>query len=118
MISREEAELIHPGLALLVDLRDADWVFIHRQDDQGVDQIDAFRTWPNNYLDAISVRSATDANGLRTITDEHGIVWSRAGTLDDVVHGLLELPTPGARNAPRLVVARAPRLWTPGGGAA
>lgn len=118
MISRAEAELIHPGLALLVDLRDAEWSFIHRQDDRSVEQIDAFRAWPNNYLDAISVRSATDANGLRTITDEQGIVWQRTGTLDEVVYGLLELPTPGTRNAPHLVIARAPRLWTPNGGAA
>jgi hypothetical protein len=117
MISRAEAELIHPGLALLVDLRDASWSFIHRHTDQGVQQIDAFRAWPNNYLDAISVRSATDANGLRTITDEQGIVWQRTGTLNDVVYGLLELPEPGTRTAPHLVVARAPRLWTPGGAA-
>lgn len=118
MISRADAERVHPGLALLVDLRDAGWSFIHRRSDQGVEQIDAFRAWPTNCLDAISVRSATDANGLRTITDEQGIVWQRTGTLDEVVHGLLELPRPGARNAPHLVVARAPRLWMPNGGAA
>ncbi|WP_156094458.1 hypothetical protein [Lentzea aerocolonigenes] len=55
---------------------------------------------------------------MRTITDETGIVWQRTGTLREVVHGLLELPAPGTRNAPQLLVARAPGLWTPNGGAA
>ena len=118
MTGRDEAARIHPELALLIDLVDASWLFIHRRDDKGVDQIDAFRTWPTGHLDAISVRSPTDANGLRTLTDEQGIVWGRMGTLTEVVHGLLELPAPNDPRAPRLVKGRAPGLWTPGGGAA
>lgn len=116
MIGRHAATRIHPELALLIDLVDASWLFIHRRDDEGVDQIDAFRAWPTGHLDAISVRSPTDANGLRTLTDENGIVWQRMGTLREVVHGLLELPAPGDPNAPYLVKGHAPRLWTPSHG--
>lgn len=112
MISRGDAVRIHPDLGLLIDLVDASWRFIHRQDELGIDQIDAFRPWPSGDVDAIRVRSPTDANGLRTLTDEHGVVWECSGTLPEVVHGLLELPTPSSCLAPRLVKARAPQLWT------
>lgn len=112
MISRDEAVRIHPDLGLLVDLVNASWRFIHRQDESRIDQIDAYRPWPTGDVDAIRVRSPTDANGLRTLTDESGIVWERTGTLQEVVHGLLELPAPSSRLAPRLVKAQAPQLWT------
>lgn len=113
MITRAEAVSLHAALGHLFDLQKAAWSFIHRHDDAGLDQIDAFRTWPSGHLDAISVRSPTDARGLRTITDEHGIVWERAGTVCEVVREIMALPEPGDSRAPRLVLGKAPRLWTP-----
>ena len=41
------------------------------------------------------------------------IVWELAGSLSDVVAGLLALPAPDQPTAPRLVRGAAPRLWTP-----
>ncbi|MFD1149837.1 hypothetical protein [Saccharothrix hoggarensis] len=53
------------------------------------------------------MRSSTDAMALRADGDEPpGIVWERAGSLSDVVEGLLSLPVPTQRFAPRLIVVR------------
>ena len=60
-----------------------------------------------------AARDAADANGLRTLSDEHGIVWERTGTLVDVVDGLFMLPAPDMPGAPRRVKGSSSGLWTP-----
>jgi hypothetical protein len=74
--------------------------------------------WPAGWRDCIRVRDETDALGLRIRlpADQHNapeIMWEHAGTLAEVVHELLALPTPGGRLAPTLVIGSAPKLWTP-----
>ena len=102
-----------PELRRLVDLRRADWRFTPGTDAEGqLRQINAVRTWPGGYADALLVRYTTDAAGIRC---DHagGVLWQRDGTLAEVVDGLLALPAPGAPGAQRLVKATVPRLWTP-----
>jgi hypothetical protein len=102
-----------PELQRLIDLRGADWAFMPGKDGEGeLRQINAVRPWPGGYADALRVRYTTDAAGIRC---DHtgGVLWQRDGTLAEVVDGLLALPTPGSRLAPRLVVGRAPSPWTP-----
>lgn len=72
-------------------------------------QVNGLREWPGGWVDALRVRYVTDAAGLRS---DHagGVTWQREGTLVEVVDGLISLPMPGERTAPRLVIAHAPVL--------
>ncbi len=104
-----------PALQRLIDLRDGGgWLWLPTVVDGRMVEIHGVRTWPQGWADALRVRSATDAAALR---NDHtgGIVWQRDGGLMDVVDALVALPAPGDRLAPRLVIGRAPTLWTPGG---
>ncbi|PWW50279.1 hypothetical protein [Actinokineospora spheciospongiae] len=92
------------------------WTWVPRVDDHGVDQLDGVRIWSDYVADAVRIRSETDCFGTRTDPDG-GVLWHRAGTLAELVDGLLELPAPGTHGAPALVIGRAPTLWTPGQGA-
>ncbi|ONI81857.1 hypothetical protein ALI22I_37290 [Saccharothrix sp. ALI-22-I] len=114
-MSDEAAVRAFPALAGLVAIRDAGWQFVHRDVADGVPtQVDGYRLWSDGWHDAIRVRNSTDAMALRADGNEPpGIVWERAGSLSDVVEGLLSLPAPTQRFAPCLVVASAPALWTP-----
>ncbi|MBB5808210.1 hypothetical protein F4560_007978 [Saccharothrix ecbatanensis] len=106
----------YPELGRLVDLEAAGWSFIHRFDAEGVDRVDAFREWPDGWLDCLRVRSATDAMALRSAGgDPPAMTWEKTGGLVEVVGELLTLPAPDERTAPRLVLGAALRLWTPGG---
>lgn len=109
-----DALAAYPELRSLADLLDAGWSFMPIQDTDGeLVEIRGVRTWPDSgSADAVMVRYVTDAAALRT---DHagGVVWQREGTLAEVVDGLLALPTPGSRLAPRLVTGRARTLWTP-----
>lgn len=96
-----------PELQRLLDLRDAGWQFQHAEH-----EIRGFRTWPDGWADAVAVRYSTDAFGVRVDLDG-GIVWRREGGLTEVVDGLLGLPAPGEKFAPRLVLGGLPVLWTP-----
>jgi hypothetical protein len=105
-----------PELAWLIALRNAGWRFLSpRLDDEGRPyQVDGLFPWPEGWVDAVRVRSPTDTLGLRLAPgDPPGITWERAGSLADVAEGLLSLPEPTHRTAPRLVRATGPRLWTP-----
>ncbi|MFE0020702.1 hypothetical protein [Amycolatopsis sp. NPDC059021] len=86
----------------LIDLRDAGWAFFPTLVDGQVVQVRGVRPWPQGWADAIAVRYTTDAYALRC-DSVGGVVWRREGTLRDVVDGLLELPSPLERGAPRLV---------------
>ncbi|MEO6089152.1 MAG: hypothetical protein ABIQ18_39170 [Umezawaea sp.] len=106
---------VYPVLQRLVDLEAAGWTFVHRSDALGVSRVDAFRAWPGGWLDCLRVLSATDSMGIRTNGGEPpGLLWERVGELGDVVDGLITLPAPVERLAPRLVRGAAPQLWTPG----
>jgi hypothetical protein len=100
-----------PELQRLIDLRDAGWLFLPTIADGEVIQVHGVRTWPEGWADAVRVRYTTDAAGLR---NDHtgGVTWQREGTLTEVVDGLIALPAPSGRLAPRLVIARGPMLWT------
>jgi hypothetical protein len=101
-------------LRRLADLRDAGWTFTPRLDDDGqLDWLTGLRTWPEGQADALRIKSPTDAAGIRC---DHagGVLWELEGTLAEVVDGLLALPVPGDRLAPRLVRGRPQGgLWLP-----
>jgi hypothetical protein len=114
-MSDEAAIRAFPALGGLVALRESGWSFLHLNviDDVPA-QVDGYRAWQGGWIDAIRVRSDTDAMALRTDGNESpGIVWERSGTLAEVIEELLTLPAPDARLAPRLVRATGPILWTP-----
>lgn len=111
----EEAVRRYPKLAGLQALVDRQWRFVSHEKDGRPVHLDGFLCWPHEITDAISIHSETNAYGVRTTGDERDIVWTRTGSLDQVVDGLLELPAPGEPNAPRLVIGRSQPLWTPRG---
>jgi hypothetical protein len=70
-------------------------------------------TWAEDgYVDALRVKSETDAAALR-MDRAGGKFWERGGDALDILHQLVELPAPSSPRAPRLVIGSAPRLWTP-----
>lgn len=104
-----------PALAGLIAIRESGWTFLFPQMHHGVPvRVDGYRSWPGGWTDAIRVHSDTEAMGLRSDGCEPpGIVFERTGSLMHVVEGLLSLPAPSDRLAPRLVLGAAPKLWTP-----
>jgi hypothetical protein len=103
MSTVEDAALrAFPEIQCLIDLRDSGWAFLATELDGEVIEVHGVRTWPGGWADAIRVRYTTEAKGLRTDC-AGGIVWGREGTLDDVLDGLIALPAPDERGAPRLV---------------
>jgi hypothetical protein len=101
-----------PELRRLVDLLRVGWQFLPVSAGGELVELRGVRVWPDEWMDAITVRFTTDAAGLRR-DRSGGIVWERAGDLADVVDGLLALPTPSHPDAPRLVLRTSTRLWTP-----
>ncbi|MEO6090760.1 MAG: hypothetical protein ABIQ18_47425 [Umezawaea sp.] len=100
--AEKQAVAAFPELCRLIDLRDEGWAFLATERDGKVVEVHGVRTWPGGWADAIRVRYTTDAKGLRT-DYAGGIVRGREGTLDDVLDGLIALPAPDERGAPRLV---------------
>ncbi|KJK44801.1 hypothetical protein UK23_28250 [Lentzea aerocolonigenes] len=96
-----------PDVAPLIWLRKAGWRFPPLSQDGGVF---GYRLWPEEWADSIRVRSATDCLAIR-INPVGAVVWERAGSLADVVEGLLGLPSPDAPGAPCLVRGSAPDRW-------
>ncbi|HEX7659718.1 MAG TPA: hypothetical protein VF444_09570 [Pseudonocardiaceae bacterium] len=75
-------------------------------------EVHGVRPWPQGWADALRVRYTTDAAAVRC--DHTGaITWRAEGTLTDVIAGLISLPAPGDRLAPRLAIASSPRPWRP-----
>lgn len=108
-----EALAAHPELASLMALTGAwRWMPPPRDESTGeMIELHGVRPWPHSgEVDAIRVRTATDAMGIRVDADS-GVLWQREGCLTEVVNGLLELPRPGERFAPRLVKRTASGLW-------
>lgn len=113
-VAAAEAVRRYPQLAGLHALATAGWRFRLHEPGGTLIQVDGFRCWPHGVTDALSLRSETDARGLRTVGDEAGIVWQDTGTMANVVDKLLNLPDPASPLAPSLIRGAAPRLWTPG----
>ncbi|MCE7009310.1 hypothetical protein LWC34_41825 [Kibdelosporangium philippinense] len=116
-MNRKQAEALRdfPELAGLIALSEAGWRFVPSQVVDGrLTDLHGFRAWPEGWTDAIRVRSDTDVMAVRSDGNEPpGVVWECAGTLAQVVEGLLSLPAPDDRLAPRLIRASGPVLWTP-----
>jgi hypothetical protein len=103
-----------PELACLLDLVKSGWRFTSVLNNGEVTSVHGLRVWPQGWADAIGVLYTTDSQGLRA-NHAGDVVWKREGGLVDVVTGLLELPAPDERLAPRLAIGVAPPLWTPKG---
>lgn len=106
-----EAIAAFPELAQLADLREAGWTFTVTAESGQLVDVRGVVVWPGGWADALKVRAPTDAAGVR-VDQDGGVVWRREGGLVEVLDGLLELPLPGDRLAPRLVRGSV-RLWTP-----
>lgn len=109
-----EALVAHPELAHLLTL-DSQWRWMPPPRDESTGDIlelHGIRVWPqSDQVDAIRVRTATDAMGMRVDADS-GVLWQLEDGLIAVVNGLRELPPPGDRLAPQLVKGRTESgLW-------
>lgn len=104
----------YPTLAGLVAIIGAGWRFRERRDDTGITALYGVRAYPHmpHVMDAIKIRSETDARGHRGHQPD-GLLWELDGGLADVVYGLLNLPDPASPLAPSLIRGATPRLWTP-----
>lgn len=112
MIADEAALMAFPQLQDLIDLRDAGWSFLPTREGSAIVEIHGLRTWPEGWADAIRVRSATDVVGVR-VDSVGGVTWRLEGALTEVAGGLIALPRPGERSAPRLVIGRSLQSWRP-----
>jgi hypothetical protein len=113
-----EAVREFPELRALLRLgHDGGWCFAAVRDEQGnVASVHGVRVWPQDWTDALGILDRTDAQAVRADPDGYA-VWKHEGGVVDVIDALRELPAPGARTAPRLVIGTAPPLlWTPGRG--
>lgn len=107
------AVLRYPELSRLIALRDGyRWTFTLDFQDGELDLVAGGRLWPTGWSEGIAIKSVTDARAFR-LDPTSGEVWSREGSLVEVVDALVELPEPGRRGAPRLVRGTARRLWVP-----
>lgn len=101
-----------PELQRLIDLRESGWLFFPTVADRQVVEVRGVRTWPDGWADALRIRYVTDAAGIRS--DYTGAVtWEQEGTLTEVIDGLIALPVPDDRVAPRVATGRGPWMWTP-----
>jgi hypothetical protein len=103
----------YPELRRLIELRDGGgWFFQPMRVEGALELLTGWRRWPDDWSDAIAIRDLGDAKAFRC-DPAGGEVWKREGNLAEVLNGLVELPAPNQPNAPRLVKAQAPKLWTP-----
>jgi hypothetical protein len=99
----------------LIELRQSGgWVFQPVIRDGVIDLLAGWRVWlVGGWSDAITIRGQTDARAFRCNADGDP-VWTREGTLRDVLDHLIDLPKPNTPQAPTLVIGRRPTLWVPG----
>jgi hypothetical protein len=104
----------YPPLQRLIALKAAGgWFFQPIHCRGGLELVAGSRSWPDGWSDAIAIRDETDAKAYRC-NPAGDQVWDSEGGLADVIDALAELPTPGAPGAPRLIIAQAQKIWTPG----
>jgi hypothetical protein len=101
-----------PELRRLVDLLRAGWQLLPVSAGGELVEVRGVRVWPDETVDAITMRYTTDATGLRRDRSGH-VVWKHAGDLTDVVNELLALPAPTNPTASRHTLHTSTRLWTP-----
>jgi hypothetical protein len=116
----------HPELAALHVLAGSgQWSFSQEFDGFLPVAVIGQRDWLNGWLDVVDVRDPDGVVGLRYFApgphDEPVVSWRRQDGLIRVVHGLLQLPPPEHRTAPRLQLPTVPGsrrnvvpLWRPG----
>lgn len=104
-----------PELLRLIELRrDCDWTLQPIRSVGGdVELVAGARVWPDGWNEAIAIWDTTNVRAFRYNPDG-GEVWSREGTLVDVIDSLIDLPAPGEPGAPTLVKGRVNGLWLPG----
>jgi hypothetical protein len=114
-----DTPLLPPELEALIGLQNAGWRIAPVRDKDGeVTRVDGMHVMPDpfdldaDWVEVVMVLDAANAKGLRQNPDGE-VVWAREGDVVDVVNGFLDLPKPGEPNAPRLVIAAGPLLWTP-----
>ncbi|WP_410661994.1 hypothetical protein [Amycolatopsis sp. lyj-84] len=103
-----------PAFEHLAALVSRGWLFSPSFDDEGcLDRVLGAYTWiAEGAVDAIRIKGPDDSGALRC-DHANGLLWEREGSLTYVLEELLVLPCPSDPLAPRLVLAAAPRLWTP-----
>jgi hypothetical protein len=107
------AVLRYPELTRLIALRDGyRWTFTLDFQDGELNMVAGGRLWPTGWSEGIAIKSLTDARAFR-LDPAAGEVWSREGSLVEVVDALVELPIPDQPGAPRLVRGSARQLWVP-----
>lgn len=87
------------------------WAFRPHRSGSGVLLLTGGRAWIDGWNEAIAILNGIDAKAFRLNPDNEE-VWSREGTLREVVDGLVDLPAPDHPKAPRLAKGRC--LWRPG----
>jgi hypothetical protein len=106
---------MYPQLWRIVELRASNsWVLTPVRVEGRLELLTGARRWLDGWSDAIAIRALTDAKAFRC-DPIGGEVWKHEGGLAEVIDGLIELPAPHEPHAPRLVKARAAKLWLPAG---
>lgn len=96
---------------LLTALLGRGWAFLPVGDDGRLRELYGAYLWPDHWIDTIRITSDTSAEARRADPYD-GVVWTTDGTFTDVAERVLDLPPPGHRTAPRLVIATTmPRPW-------
>jgi hypothetical protein len=95
------------------------WHFMSVSDRAGelVEVAGSYAHPDSDVVDTLRMRSPEDCCARRIVGNPRaggGVTWKYDGDLFSCVEELLELPAADARATPRLVIAGAPTLWTPG----
>ncbi|WNV91478.1 hypothetical protein [Umezawaea sp. Da 62-37] len=103
------------ALSKVIELRESGFQFLHLRDGDGeLDRIMAFKQ-RRGFVDSILFWSETEARAgrlpaVRDSSRPPQAVWIYEGQLVEAVERLLNLPEPGARNAPSLMKSTASDL--------
>ncbi|MEV6648681.1 hypothetical protein [Amycolatopsis sp. NPDC051371] len=103
-----------PAIEPLATLMGRGWELQPQLDGEGnLERFTGAFTWTDDgYVDALRVKSKTDAAAIR-VDHAGGKVREHDGDALTILHQLIELPAPSSPLAPRLVLGSAPQLWTP-----
>jgi hypothetical protein len=88
------------------------WCFKTIERDGQIELLECSRARHDGWSDAMAIRDVGDARAYRC-NATGDIVWTREGSLVEVIDALMNLPAPDAPGAPRLVIGPGPSLWKP-----